>query len=210
MGGYGSGRTTGMAAVEDGLVLDLNRLIRHHNVIPGAHISGSLTWTRTRSGEKVGDIGYEAMLAGLGPYWIRLHYAVNSKPMDYKVHLTSTLCNFGGVRWWWLCPSTGRRVAKLYLPPGGTIFAARMAYRLPYRSQRESGIDRTHTRQARLFTKLGGQYDYYEGYVPERPKGMHSKTYARLKSALERAIATHEAVFAMGAMRISRKFDDIP
>jgi hypothetical protein len=158
----------------------------------------------------VGEIGYEAMLAGLAPYWIRLHYAVNSKPMDYKVYLTSTRCNFGGVRWWWLCPSTGRQVAKLYLPPGGTIFAARKAYRLPYRIQRESKIDRTHSRQARLFKKLSANYDYYEGYIPERPKGMHETTYIRLVAQLEGAIQAHEQVFAIGAMRILGKFGGFP
>jgi hypothetical protein len=210
MGGYRSGRSSGMPTVESGLTLDLGRLIKQRNVRPGAHVSGSLVWKMIRSGEKVGEIGFEARLLDHGPQWIRLHYSVNSKPMDYKVYLTSTRCNFGGVRWWWLCPLSGRRVAKLYLPPGATVFAARKAYGLPYRSQRESGIDTTHARQARLSRKLGANYDYFERYVPERPKGMHKRTYYRLAANLEGAIEAHEEVFSVWATRTLRKFGRLP
>jgi len=202
MGGYGSGRYTGMPAVEDGFTLDLNRLIRQKNILPGSHVSGTLTWTNTRSGKEVGSIGYEAAMRPREPNWLRLHYTAKSKPMDYNVTLINTPCNYGGVRWWFLCPLTWRRASKLYLPPGATSFACRKAYRLPYRSQRESGIDRTHSRQARLFKKLGAKYDYYEGSIPARPKGMHRQTYNWLAAELEAAIDAHELTFAIGARRI--------
>lgn len=205
MGGYGSGRSTGMPTVESGFTLDLGRLIRQRNVRPGKHVAGILTWTRTRTREKVAAIGYEARLTDDGPRWIRLHYSVNSVPMDYKIYLQTTPCNFGGVRWWWSCPLTGMRVSKLYLPPGAKKFAARDAYRLPYDSQRETRSDRTHARQATLFKKLRADYDYYEGVVPVRPKGMHKGTYDRLAAKLEGAIGDHEAEFINAAMRLLRK-----
>ncbi len=207
MGGFGSGRYSSMPTVEMGLTLDLNRLIRQRNVRPGEHISGTLTWTMTRSGKKVGELGYEARLTYDGARWVRLHYLVNSVPMDYTVYLRSTPCNFGGVRWWWVCPLTGATVAKLYLPPGAKTFAARDAYRLPYRSQRETRIDRTHARKAKVIKTLGGNYDNYDGYFPERPKGMHKKTYNRLAGELEKAIEAHDTAFTIGAWRIIRKFD---
>ncbi|MPZ32630.1 MAG: hypothetical protein GEV13_16805 [Rhodospirillales bacterium] len=40
-------------------------------------------------------------------------------PIAYRVGALSTAQPFGGVRWWFLCPATGRRVAKLWLPQGG-------------------------------------------------------------------------------------------
>jgi hypothetical protein len=46
---------------------------------------------------------------------------------------------------WFLCPlarqdgGPPRRVAKLYLPPGGKYFGSREAYRLTYTSCQESG-----------------------------------------------------------------------
>jgi AAA domain len=48
------------------------------------------------------------------------------------------------VRWWWICPATGRRVSKLYLPNGGVRFLSHGpgAYRLAYASQRHGRLDR--------------------------------------------------------------------
>jgi hypothetical protein len=59
------------------------------------------------------------------------------------MRLETTRPNFGGLRWWFLCPITGRRVGVLYLPgKGGTVFASRQASGLAYRSQRASPEDR--------------------------------------------------------------------
>lgn len=130
--------------------------------------------------------------------------------MDYKVALVTSPCNYGGNRWWWLCPFTARMVSKLYLPPGGKTFASRKVYRLPYRSQRQAGIDRTHQRQARIYEKLGAKYGHFEGYVPPRPKGMHTKTYNRLVADLEAAMAAHEQVYVAGLMRLMGRFGGFP
>ena len=51
----------------------------------------------------------------------------------------TTRPHFGGLRWWFVCPRSGRRAAKLHLPPGGKYFAHREAYGLTYRSCQESG-----------------------------------------------------------------------
>ncbi|MCA9947859.1 MAG: hypothetical protein KC449_30465, partial [Anaerolineales bacterium] len=53
-------------------------------------------------------------------------------------------CNFGGHRYWFICPLTangrycGRRVGKLYLAPGSRYFACRHCQNLTYRSSQES------------------------------------------------------------------------
>ena len=63
--------------------------------------------------------------------------------LDYKVRLVTTPCNFGGVRYWFICPLVvddkpcRRRVGKLYLPPGGTYFGCRHCYNLTYRKCKE-------------------------------------------------------------------------
>jgi hypothetical protein len=206
MGGYGSGRYTGMPAVEDGLTLDVNHLIRKKIIIPGKHVAGAITWTNTRTGKKMAEIGYEAAMLPEEANWVRLHYSVNSHPMNYKVALVTSPCNYGGSRWWWLCPLTARTVSKLHLPPGGKTFASRKAYRLPYRSQRQAGIDRTHQQQARIYEKLGAKYDHFEGYIPPRPKGMHIKTYNRLVADLEAAMEAQDAVYVAGLMRLMGRF----
>jgi len=148
MGGLGSGRHwgCGRATIEDGLTLDINKLIRDGNIRPGQWCSGTLRWTRVASGEEVDSIGYEANLTAQDQAWVRLHYRVNDEPQDYRVTLEMTQPNYGGRRWWFRCPATGWRVAKLHLPPGGQIFASRRAYGLAYQSQCERAYDRALTR----------------------------------------------------------------
>jgi hypothetical protein len=46
--------------------------------------------------------------------------------------MTSTTLHTGGRRWWFVCPVTGKRVGKLYLPVGATGFAGRKAHDLTY------------------------------------------------------------------------------
>ena len=148
MGGLGSGRPwgCGKATVEDGLTLNINKLVREGNIRPGGWRSGSLRWRCVPSEEEVGSIGYEANLIDQLGAWMRLHYRVDGEQQDYRVPLETTRPNYGGRRWWFRCPATGHRVAKLHLPPGGTIFAARRAYGLAYQSQRERSHDRALTR----------------------------------------------------------------
>jgi hypothetical protein len=201
-GGFGSGRHRGKPTVESGLTLDLNRLIRRRDVLPGEHVSGSLVWTSTRTGEQSASIGYEASLVNPEAAWVRLFYAANNTPKNYRVQLETTPCHYGGTRWWWLCPLSGRRAAKLYLPPGATVFAAREFYRLAYRSQRETAINRMQARQVRLYRKLAGEDHYFGQSTPPRPVGMHGKTYARLIAELEAAKDAHEAAFIAGASAI--------
>jgi hypothetical protein len=88
-------------------------------------------------------------------------------------------------------------VAKLCLPPGAAMFAARAAYRLAYWSQRVTALDRSHHRQRRLYRQFGANYESFEQTLPARPKGMHRKTYARLTDELYSAMATHNELFAL-------------
>ncbi len=55
---------------------------------------------------------------------------------EQQVELQAAPSCVGGVRWWFRCPSCGRRVQKLYLPPASPeeTFACRICHRLTYRS----------------------------------------------------------------------------
>jgi hypothetical protein len=48
--------------------------------------------------------------------------------LEYAVHLTWTPAGFGGRRWWFVCPLSGRRCAVLHLPRGGRRFASAKGY----------------------------------------------------------------------------------
>ncbi|HYF53926.1 MAG TPA: hypothetical protein VEA41_06680 [Salinarimonas sp.] len=128
MGGYGSGRSGGGPTIEDGLALDLGKLMRGRLFRPGQAWGGSIVWTNTRTGEQISSIGYQAQL-GDEHGRVRLHYTTTRRngekhASDYWVELETTPQPFGGRRWSFVCPQSGRRVAKLHLPNGGSLFAA--------------------------------------------------------------------------------------
>lgn len=180
MGGFGSGRHSGWPTVEQGLTLDLARLIRKGWVRDGAMGSGSLDWTR--NGERNASIGYSFDLADSEDARVTLHYTWTPngdepRTVQQVICLTWTRPHYGGRRWWFICPSTGRRVGKLHLPPGGGKFASRVAWRLPYRSQRSAKRDRPFDRLFRLQQKLGSDAGWDAGLY--RPKGMHHRTFER-------------------------------
>jgi hypothetical protein len=73
-----------------------------------------------------------------------------TRTSDYWIQLETTPQPFGGRRWWFICPRTGVRAAKLYLPNGAFTFASRQTYRLVYHSQREAPHDRALRRAFKL------------------------------------------------------------
>lgn len=66
-----------------------------------------------------------------------LSYYVGDELVSYSVELDTTHCNYGGKRYWFLCPICKKRVAKIYLPPKGKYFACRACHYLTYRSCNE-------------------------------------------------------------------------
>ncbi|HUW45637.1 MAG TPA: hypothetical protein VMW50_07550 [Dehalococcoidia bacterium] len=61
-----------------------------------------------------------------------------------EIALTLVCCRFGGWRAWFICPSCGRRVGKVYLPCSmyygdrrATRFQCRLCYGLTYEQRRE-------------------------------------------------------------------------
>jgi hypothetical protein len=160
LGGLGSGwQGSKKATVECSLVLTASDLIRKKALVPGAWTRGSWGWTYEGEDRPHATIGYEANLTDLENGWLRLHYRRNEQAVDYKVRLETTRPNFGGLRWWFICPlvrrdgGPPRRVAKLYLPPGGTYFGSREGYGLTYTSCQESR--KLHGLCRRLAAEMG-------------------------------------------------------
>jgi hypothetical protein len=98
-----------------------------------------------------------------------------------RLQLLATRQPFGGLRWWFICPFSGRRVSKVYLPlVGPAAFASRHAYRLGYACQRESRRDRALRQARRARQKIGGGNNLSEP-LPGKPKWMRWDTYDRLR-----------------------------
>ena len=120
MGGYGSGwRGPKRATVEDSLVLSVTALMRAGALVPGERTGGLWGWTYEGEDRPHAIVSYEANLTEPDDPWLRLRYDVSGERVDCMVRLVSTRLNYGGRRWWFVCPLVGRRAAKLYLPPGG-------------------------------------------------------------------------------------------
>ena len=115
-------------------------------------------------------------------------------------------CRFGGARPYFVCPgivngiACGRRVVKLY--GAGAYFLCRHCYRLAYASQREDSYDRASRRANNIRMRLGGEPGTAAPF-PDRPKGMHYKTYERLKSAALNAeiLAEEQLIILLARMQ---------
>lgn len=108
--------------------------------------SGSIVWTSgyDESKSSVGIVG----MTGDGGDYIRFYYTQTNwdtgekKDFDYKVKLTTTYCNYGGKRYWFICPLIrngvycGRRVGVLY--KAGDYFGCRHCHDLTYSSKKEN------------------------------------------------------------------------
>lgn len=179
MGGWGSGRRGGRPTADASLRIDLAWMLRTGHAKEGAVIWGSLSWTCR--GQPSGSISYKALMDKPGEERLELSYTHGSggerKPVQQTVRLCFTRPNYGGKRWWMLCPYRGLRVGKLYLPPNADRFASRQAWRLGYHIQRVARRDRVCERLFRLQSKL--KSDQGVGSFPRRPKGMWRRTYER-------------------------------
>ena len=203
MGGHNSGRRGGQATVEcRSLVLSVDRVMQGYTkalrkyplLTPSDDQPLSLPWNTlrwTRSGVREPWAEVELRLelhANDGTAWLRYdidHVSQKTGPQDYSVAMVATPCRFGGQRWWWICPTTLKRVANLYLPNGGDRFLSRRAYRLSYASQRQSPTGRMHDRIGKLYVRLGAAYRGLSWEWPPKPKRMHWRTYKTICARLE-------------------------
>lgn len=174
-------RQHGRPTVEAGLTVDIQLMLRRGWMRDGSRdLGGSLDWSRR--GERFASIGYSYDTSDPDHAWLSLNYTLapyrgEPEHVEQRVTLTATQPNFGGRRWWMICPFSGCRVAKLHLPPGGDRFASRKAWRLGYQSQRMSRRARNLEHLFRLQRKLGCKEGF--GNFVSRPKGMWRRTYDR-------------------------------
>ena len=202
MGGYGSGRYGGRPTVESALQLDIDYLVRQEIIRFGSPTSCEL---RFSSDQGDLDVECEARVGDPWNSWIRLRYVITDywtdepRKIDEKIFLATSRPPFGGLRWWFVCPSENRRVRKLYLPFGANRFRCRHTYRLAYASQRETLHDRAMRRVRKLTKRLGG--DPADDEYPDKPPRMRWTTYNRLMDKIVAADRVADARIIMLAAR---------
>lgn len=96
---------------------------------------------------------------------------------EYVIKLESDTPPFGGLRWWLVCPLTGKRARKLYLFPVSDRrgFCHRTAVPFSYPTQRTSGLNRALQQRNAAARKLQDGALLASG----KPIGMRWKTYFR-------------------------------
>lgn len=197
---------------EEALRIDFAWMLRQGLARPGQLRRGTLRWTS--HGQPSGNVSYTCDMRDFDSAGLELRYTVTrhstgtAKSCVQRIPLCHTRPHFGGRRWWMQCPHSGERVGKLYVPAGGDVFASRKAWRIGYRSQRQTERDNLFERLFRLQRRLGCP----EGWeMPiRRPKGMHHRTYARLEEEYwqldaQCAIAMMQALARFGGFPALKK-----
>lgn len=184
------------ATLEAGLKLNLNQLVRHGALQPGAVCQK--TWSNTYTGEHVATAVISGDISADGG-----HCRVRVGSLDQTIILQPRPCHFGGLQWYFVCPVTGRLAFVLWLPHGGRSFASRHAWRrrVAYASQFATPVDRAWRGQARIKNRLIRDLDPDDWDIPPKPKGMRWNTYNRHVARFEQ----YEAALDYGAVQAAAR-----
>lgn len=162
-------------------VRDISELIQD-----GRCRAGAWHWTSNHGGER-GSVSFSfTPCNGIDAGTLTLNYSHadrdtgKRKNVECIIRLCSMPLNYGGRRWYMLCPYTHRRALKLYKFAGIEQFCCRTAIRpLPtYASQRTSGSERVMAQRWAIRRKMGDNISDLFGQ-PCKPKGMRWRTFQR-------------------------------
>jgi hypothetical protein len=212
VGGLGSGsyyRSGYKDRVEDCLSLDVRIWRRDGWLEVGSCFT--TTWRRYTQDSSIG-VQVLGAAAKERAQAVRLEYSWGpegcKEDVSYMVALSWTPCNFGGSRPWFVCPgvvrraSCGRQVAKLYLK--GRYFLCRHCHDLTYTSRQETSRKAALHKCRRIRRRLGGSANLTQPF-PQKPKGMHHKTYRRLFEEYVKADEEYTKVINADLERLTKR-----
>jgi len=164
--------------LQDGLWLDLNKLLREGLGPPGRiPWPAEIRWTSTRSGE-------------IAKGWITLKKEDEDRgslrivlgSLDQRLDLIAQPRNFGGQQWYFKCPVADHKCSVVWLPPGANRFCSRRAWgkQVAYSTQFEAPFDRAISAREKVKSRLIGDLNPREWELPPKPKWMRWHTYERL------------------------------
>ncbi|MGL4348057.1 MAG: hypothetical protein ACRCSV_01160 [Chlamydiales bacterium] len=101
------------------------------------------------------------------------------------VVICSIPCNYGGLRYFYVCPYCTQRYRHLYLTPGKNHprLLCRKCCFLSYRTQSENEYNRLIAK----FVKLLHKYGFKDQHIKSKdiPKGIHKKTFQKIKKRIQ-------------------------
>lgn len=104
--------------------------------------AGNINWERSSGGKSSVSVYCDTLSDNPSMrlvYTLRDTFTNEKKDINYRIYFTSTPCNYGGKRWWFICPLVKqgdpckRRVGTLY--KGDELFGCRHCYDLTYLSK---------------------------------------------------------------------------
>lgn len=194
-------RSRQRTTLESGLKLDLNRLARRGVIQRGSYTRCVISWTNSY-GEEIASGLITADMRGPFEGWFRIQIGTLSQSID----LISRPRHFGGRQWYFICPSTHRKVSVLWRPPGARSFASRQSWgrQVAYLSQFSTWADRAHQGKERIKRRLCsiGAFDPDEWEFPPKPKWMRWRTYRRAKDQFD----AYEEVLDMRTFAMVARF----
>ncbi len=202
MGGIGSGRqwVNTRVLTTDCRKLDVLELKRAGALKDGT--IGSMNWSDAEDGH---------VCFSCEPDRLHLlyqgHFFTNEITQDrHSIPLVWSDCRYGSQRPYFRC--TGHKCSNMveHLYSHGEGFKCRFCLNLAYPCQNESKGDRAARRANKVRIKLNGN----EGIlmpVPDKPKGMHWRTYSRLR---EQCATDSDDAFKYAYNRLGGDVDDIP
>ena len=182
MGGFGSGmwfRYDKKTCIEEVKRIDI-RFLKKIGVL-NKFCSGQLSWSA--GGRPSGTINYHATPEDLE---LKFNFRRGSyeqwQPIKQRIYFSTTDCNYGGKRYWLICPNCHRRVGILC--GLDRLFLCRHCYKIPYGAQQESVLDRVLRRKHKIGERIFD--DYENGFGWRKKKGMHQKTFNRFYAEYRR------------------------
>lgn len=161
--------------------VSISAMNRHKALSPGRH-----SWGWSRNGKSTGSISFVATGDD-----VTFLYSCNGNSVESIAGLDWTPCNYGGKRAWFIC-RCGRRVGRVFIARHG--IGCRHCLNLAYNSQNECDINRAWGKIHKFESRL--KDDHY------RPKGMHWKTFLKIRERITRAHEEKNRGFVLSACRL--------
>ena len=183
MGGISSGRyrTTNRGAIEDVRRIDIRQLRRMGLIRPRIYRAGAFRWSR--HGEESAPTSFLVDLTNLDCGALHVFFMRNGHSASQTVRIVAQPCQFGGNRFYFLCPVTGAFADVLVLD--GMRFVSRKAARLTYSSQSETKLHRLYRARDKAEARACGD----DGHP--RPRGPNRERLLGRWKELEDATEDH-------------------
>lgn len=158
MGGInsGQGRTANRGSVEHFPAIDLRILKRASLLRPDECTYDTLKWRNQASHASSARIFID--LSDRRAAYIKIAGHSDETVVNQRVQMDCVPVRFGGFRYYFVCPMTGRRCELLYLVDG--VFASRQAHAVTYSSQTQDKLSRARQKVRKLQRQIDGDNRY--------------------------------------------------